>query len=161
MKTGTIAVAQVHRVAVGGDIMSSLSGIGVKVESNDGRAPEFRANALPLLHEIRHALARLVEEGEPTVIDIQSIPMGPGDLQRLLDALGEGEIRAELEALGKSVIRESRYSGVWIIEHMNGSGGVASRFVEITWVPSLLQAQAVDVQAGLKELADALASAGN
>jgi hydrogenase-1 operon protein HyaF len=141
--------------------MSSLAGIGVKVESGGGIEPELRGNALPLLHEIRHALARLVEQGEPTVIDIQSLPMGPGDLTRLMDALGEGEVKAELEALGKTVIRESRYSGVWIIEHMNGSGGIASRFIEIAWVPSLLQAQVEDVQIGLSELADALASAGN
>jgi hydrogenase-1 operon protein HyaF len=141
--------------------MSGLSGIGVKVESGVTLEPELRGNALPLLHEIRHALARLIEEGEPTVIDVQSLPMGPGDLQRLFDALGEGEVRAELEALGKTIIRESRYSGVWIIEHMNGSGGIASRFIEITWVPSLLHAQVEDVQIGLSELADALASAGN
>jgi hydrogenase-1 operon protein HyaF len=141
--------------------MSGLSGIGVKIESGAPLEPELRGNALPLLHEIRHALARLIEEGEPTVIDVQSLPMGPGDLQRLFDALGEGEVRAELEALGKTVIRESRYSGVWIIEHMNGSGGIASRFIEITWVPSLLHAQVEDVQIGLSELADALAPAGN
>lgn len=141
--------------------MDRLSGIGVKVESGQGLEPELRGNALPLLHEIRHALARLIEEGESTTIDVQSLPMGPGDLRRLLDALGEGEVRAELEALGKTEIRESRYSGVWIIEHLNGSGGVASRFIEISWVPSLLQAQAEDVQKGLAELADALAPAGN
>lgn len=141
--------------------MSRLSGIGVAVEQGASGEPELRGNALPLLHEIRHALARLLEEGEPTVIDVQSIPMGPGDMTRLMDALGEGEVKAELEALGKTVIRESRYSGVWIIEHMNTSGGIASRFVEITWVPSLLQAQVEDVQKGLEELADALAPAGN
>ena len=141
--------------------MSGLSGIGVKIESGAPLEPELRGNALPLLHEIRHALARLIEEGEPTVIDVQSLPMGPGDLQRLFDALGEGEVRAELEALGKTVIRESRYSGVWIIEHMNGAGGIASRFIEITWVPSLLHAQVEDVQIGLSELADALAPASN
>ncbi len=141
--------------------MSGLTGIGVKVESGAALEPELRGNALPLLHEIRHALARLIEEGEPTVIDIQSLPMGPGDMRRLFDALGEGEVRAELEALGKTVIRESRYSGVWIIEHLDGSGGFASRFIEITWVPSLLQAQVEDVQKGLTELANALASAGN
>lgn len=141
--------------------MSGLSGIGVKVETGGEEAAEVFANTLPLLHEIRHALMRLVEEGEPTTIDVQSIPMGPGDMQRLLDALGEGEVRAEVEALGKSVIRESRYSGVWIIEHLSGSGGVAGRFVEITWVPSLLQAQREDVEAGLEALADALASTGN
>ena len=141
--------------------MSGLTGIGVKVESGAALEPELRGNALPLLHEIRHALARLIEAGEPTVIDIQSLPMGPGDMRRLLDALGDGEVKAELEALGKTVVRESRYSGVWIIEHMNGSGGIASRFIEITWIPSLLQAQADDVQKGLTELAEALASAGN
>lgn len=137
--------------------MSGLTEIGVKVESGAALEPELRGNALPLLHEIRHALARLVEAGEPTVIDIQSLPMGPGDLRRLFDVLGEGEVRAELEALGKTVIRESRYSGVWIIEHLDGSGGFASRFIEITWVPSLLQAQVEDVQKGLTELANALA----
>lgn len=141
--------------------MSGLSGIGVKVESGELEPGEVFANTLPLLHEIRHALARLVEEGEPTVIDVQSIPMGPGDMRRLLDALGEGEVRAEFEALGKTVIRESRYSGVWIVEHLNGSGGIAGRFVEITWIPSVLQAQREDVEAGLKELGDALASAGS
>jgi hydrogenase-1 operon protein HyaF len=141
--------------------MSGLSGIGVKVESSPALEPELRGNALPLLHEIRHALARLIEEGEPTVIDIQSLPMGPGDLRRLFDALGEGEVRAELEVLGKTVIRESRYSGVWIIEHLDGAGAIASRFIEINWVPPLLQAQAEDVQKGLMELAGALAPAGN
>ena len=141
--------------------MSGLSKIGVAVETGGGVEPELRGNALPLLHEIRHALARLLEEGEPTVIDLQSLPMGPGDLRRLMDELGEGEVKAELEALGSSVIRESKYSGVWIVEHMNGSGGIASRFVEISWVPSLLQAQAEDVRKGLQELADALAPASN
>jgi hydrogenase-1 operon protein HyaF len=141
--------------------MSGLSDISVKVEAGRGLEPELRGNALPLLHEIRHALSRLVEEGEPTVIDIQSIPMGPGDLRKLLEALGEGEVRAELETLGKTIIRESRYSGVWIIEHLSGTGGIASRFIEINWVPPILQAQAEDVQKGLAELADALAPAGN
>lgn len=141
--------------------MSGLSGIEVKVESGKGLEPELRGNALPLLHEIRHALARLIKEDEPTVIDVQSLPMGPGDLRRLLDVLGEGEVTAELDALGKSIIRESRYPGVWIIEHLNGSGGIASRFIEISWVPWLLHAQAEDVQHGLTELADALAPAGN
>jgi hydrogenase-1 operon protein HyaF len=141
--------------------MSGLSGIGVKVESGPVVEPELRGNTLPLLHEIRHALARLIEDGEPTVIDVQSLPMGPGDLTRLLGALGDGEVRAEVEALGKTVVRESRYSGVWIIEHTSGSGTITSRFIEITWVPSLLHAQAEDVQAGLTELADALASAGS
>ena len=34
----------------------------------------------PVLHEIRHALSRLVETGEPTRIDLSAMPYGPGDL---------------------------------------------------------------------------------
>ena len=141
--------------------MSGLAGIGVKVESGVALEPELRGNSLPLLHEIRHAIARLIAEGETTVIDVQNLPMGPGDDRRLFEALGEGEVRAELSTLGKSVIRESRYSGVWIIEHLNANGGIASRFIEIDWVPSLLRAQAEDVQKGLTELTGALSPAGN
>jgi hydrogenase-1 operon protein HyaF len=136
--------------------MSGLPGIGVKVESLTALEPELRGNSLPLLHEIRHALGRLLETGESTVIDVQSLPMGPGDLSRLFDALGRGEVTAELESLGKSVIREAKYSGVWIIEHLTGSGDASSRFIEVAWVPSLLQAQVEDVRKGLLELADAL-----
>lgn len=141
--------------------MSGLSNIGVKVETGCAVEPEMRGNALPLLHEIRHAVTRLLDEGETTVIDVQSLPMGPGDLAAIMDALGQGEVKAELDVLGKTIIRESRYSGVWIIEHLNGSGGVASRFIEITEAPSLLRSQPEDIQLGLEQLADALASAGN
>jgi hypothetical protein len=36
-------------------------------------------NALPILNEIRHALDRLLESGETTVIDLGALPMGPQD----------------------------------------------------------------------------------
>jgi hydrogenase-1 operon protein HyaF len=138
--------------------MSGLEGISVKVESPGCREPESWGNAVPILHEIRHALARLLEQGEATIIDLRSIPMGPGDERRLFDALGEGELRAELDALGRSTIRESRYPAVWIVEHFNGNDEVVGRFVEITWIPSILQAQAEDVRAGLDSLAESLAA---
>lgn len=142
--------------------MNRLEGIGVKVESSGCREPESWGNAVPILHEIRHALARLLELGEATAIDLRSIPMGPGDERRLFDALGEGELRAELDALGKSTIREARYPGVWIVEHLNGSGEVVGRFVEVTWIPAILQAQPEDVRAGLDTLTESLAAnAGN
>lgn len=137
--------------------MSGLSGIGVKVEQAEGSDALERGNALPILHEVRHALTRLVDDNEPTVIDLQSIPMGPGDDRRLLAVLGEGEVSAELDALGRSVIRESRYPGVWIIEHFNTNSEVAARFIEVTWIPSLLMAQQEDVCTGLAELTERLA----
>jgi hydrogenase-1 operon protein HyaF len=137
--------------------MSGLAGIGVKVEQAGDPGSLAWGTALPILHEVRHALARLVEQGEPTVIDLQSIPMGPGDDKRLLAGLGEGELKAELEALGKSVIRECRYPGVWLIEHYNVNGEVAARFIEVAWIPSILMAQQEDVCTGLAGLTEFLA----
>ena len=65
--------------------MSSLDKITIKAEP-----AVFHPNAWPVLHEIRHALRRLAEEGEGTIIDLRAIPFGPGDEELLLRTLGEG-----------------------------------------------------------------------
>ena len=92
--------------------MSGLSDIGVRVEAAGGSE-----NAVPILHEIRHALARLVASGERTVIDLQAIPFGPGDEERLLERLGSGEVTATIDALGPTRVRETAYSGVWVVDY--------------------------------------------
>ncbi len=59
---------------------------------NDSGATEFRVeagealthNVAPLLHEIRHGLARLLETGAATIIDLRSIPMAPGEEERII-----------------------------------------------------------------------------
>jgi len=70
-------------------------------------------NVQPLLHEIRHALAQLLEQGKETVIDLRGIPLAPGEEVAIEQALGEGEVRATLSALGPSEIRETSFPGVW------------------------------------------------
>ena len=71
--------------------MNSLDSIAVRAEMETG-------NVQPLLHEIRHALKRLADGEEGTVIDMQSLPLAPGEETRIEAALGEGEVRAELES---------------------------------------------------------------
>ena len=111
-----------------------------------------RHNVTPILHEIVHALERLLEIGEPTVIDLGSLPFAPGELERLEERLGHGELTAELDALGRSVIRETAYPGVWWLEHRNTSDEVVGRYVEITHTPDILRSQVVDIQAGRARL---------
>ena len=53
-------------------------------------------NVIPLLHEIRHALRALLDEGEETVIDLRGIPLGPGEEAHIEERLGHGEVRVEL-----------------------------------------------------------------
>jgi len=125
--------------------MSALESIAARAEFETG-------NVKPLLHEIRHALTRLAGGGEGTVIDLQSLPLAPGEENRIEEALGEGEVRAELNALGRSSIVETAYPGVWMITHRNTEDEVIGRFVEVTRFPALLQSQAEDVKAGLQRL---------
>jgi hydrogenase-1 operon protein HyaF len=128
----------------------SLASIGVKVEP---ASPEdidaFTLNVLPLLHEVRHALERLIESGEPTVIDMGSIPLAPGEFEKIDAALGTGEVKVVLESMGPSQIYETQFSGVWRVTHFNAANEIVGRFIEVTRIPEILLAQEADVRVGL------------
>jgi HupH hydrogenase expression protein, C-terminal conserved region len=125
--------------------MSALDAIKVNVEIPTG-------NVEPLLHEIRHALKRLAAGEEGTVIDLKSLPMAPGEEQRIEAALGEGEVRAELQALGPTVVQETVYPGVWLVTHRNADDEVVARFIEVTHMPEILMAQREDIERGIEKL---------
>lgn len=119
-----------------------------------------RGNVTPILHEVTHALERLLDNGEPTVIDLSSLPFAPGELEKLEERLGTGELTATLHALGESRIRETRYPGVWWLEHRNTDDEIVGRYIEITRMPQILMSQDADIQAGRAQLVDALGEHG-
>lgn len=118
-------------------------------------------NVQPLLHEIRHALAQLLESGSASIIDLRSIPLAPGEEERLLAVLGEGEIHAQLSALGPSDIIETRFPGVWLVTHYNAQDEVIGRFIEVCEMPRILMAQTEDISDGLEQLTAQLGKAGD
>lgn len=130
--------------------MSALDSIAVQAEYETG-------NVMPLLHEIRHALERLLQGEDGTVIDMRSLPLAPGEEKRIEDALGKGEVQAELDALGPTTILETSYPGVWLITHRNTEDEVIGRFIEVTHFPSLLESQPEDIRSGLTALGNKLA----
>ena len=125
----------------------------LKVESGEN----LTHNVQPLLHEIRHALATLLDDGGRTVIDLRSIPLAPGEEQKLLDKLGQGEVHAQLKALGSSNFVETRYPGVWVVEHFNNNDEVIGKFIEVCDIPDLLRSQPDDIREGLEQLQAQLA----
>ena len=125
--------------------MSTLDAVRLNVKFPTG-------NVEPLLHEIRHALKRLAAGEEGTVIDLKSLPMAPGEEQRIESALGEGEVRAELQALGPTVVQETAYPGVWLVTHRNAENEVVARFIEVTRMPEILMAQREDIERGIEKL---------
>lgn len=117
--------------------MSGLDAIKVTVEGVN--TPNGDAlNAVPLLHEIRHALEKLAEKGESTTIDLSSIPFGPGDKDQLLDVLGEGEVSATIDAMGPTQVQETAFPGVWLVQYFAATGEALAEHVEVTRCPSLL-----------------------
>jgi len=114
-------------------------------------------NVQPLLHEIRHALVTLLDDGGSTVIDLRSLPLAPGEEQKLLDKLGQGEVHARLQALGPSEIVETRYPGVWVVVHFNNDNEVIGKFIEVCDIPGLLRSQQEDIRQGLEQLQAQLA----
>lgn len=136
-----------------------LRTIAVRVEGDTpAAAGAFTGNVMPLLHEVRHALGRLLATGEETTIDLASLPLATGELDRIVAALGKGEVTATLDALGPSEVRESRYSGVWLVTHRNASGEVMGRYIEIARMPAVLLAQEPDMRRSLADLEQSLAS---
>ena len=134
----------------GQDASDALKSIGVKVEPTSAdEIDAFTLNVVPLLHEVRHALERLLESGEPTTIDLGSIPLAPGEFEKIDAALGTGEVKVALEAMGQSQIYETQFSGVWRITHFNAANEVVGRYVEVTRIPEILLAQEADVRVGL------------
>lgn len=109
-------------------------------------------NVKPLLNEIRHALDRLLNTGAETVIDLSSLPMGPGENERLVELLGEGEVKAEMTTLGPSMIAETAIPGVWTVKHCNANGETVGSFIEITRMPEILKSQQADMGAGIAKL---------
>ncbi len=113
---------------------------------------ELTHNVQPLLHEIRHALRELLEDGEPHIIDLRTIPLSPGEEEKIIERLGCGEVHAQLNALGRSEIYETGYTGVWLITHFNTEDSIVGRFIEITLMPEILKSQREDMLSSLTQL---------
>jgi hydrogenase-1 operon protein HyaF len=126
--------------------VSGLSGIRVTVEHASG-------NVEPLLHEIGHALERLLDRGQPEVIDLRGVPLAPGEEGRILEFLGRGEVSAELDAVGLTTVAESRFAGVWVVTHHDAAGEIIGRLIEITYVPEIIRSQVTEMRESHERLA--------
>ncbi len=130
--------------------MKGLDRIGVRVETTSVSADPSYVPAL--LREIEALLTQLVETGRSGRIDLRSLPLLPGDDQRLADALGNGEVDAVTDALGETRVHETGVAGVWRVTHANAEGETVAVFIDITLMPEILMTHADDARAGLAQL---------
>ena len=133
--------------------MSEISiPVMAEIKFNIQVGDELTQNVKPLLHEIKHGLDNLIETGRTTMIDLRSIPLAPGEEDKILNTLGRGEVLAQLNALGLSEVVETQYAGVWIVTHYNDEDHIISRFIEVTTMPEILCSQTEDIMAAYSHL---------
>lgn len=126
----------------------SLEDIPVVQSAESG----LSGNAPVLLRETAEHLRRLLDTGESTAIDLQALPLTPGDRAWLRERLGQGEISVTLRADGESNLDETACPGVWWVTHRNENGVVTSEFIEVVPVPELVKAHPEDIKIGLEHL---------
>lgn len=125
----------------------SLNDIPIKVEDVEQYSI---GNLRALLAEIAARLEKLANDGMTSSIDLNSLPLAPGEYEQLQLLLGEGEASAHIEALGPSDITETRYPGVWWVTHYNVEGDIIADSIEITTIPEILKSQPEDIRMGLE-----------
>jgi hydrogenase-1 operon protein HyaF len=109
---------------------------------------ERAAAARNLLHELVELLRKLIEEDEPSHIDLSAMELSEDDYQLLRETLGEGEILAQVTNFGRISVMESGYGGVWWVTHMDDAGQVLSDFLEVSYCPEVLIVESETVTDG-------------
>jgi hydrogenase-1 operon protein HyaF len=105
-----------------------------------------------ILIEIAAQLDRLANGGEPSAIDLRSLPMSPADREQLLKALGPGEVTITLQGDGESTINETGIQGVWWSEYRDRGGELIAGFIEIAQVPTILPVERDQLRRGAQQL---------
>lgn len=138
--------------------MSGLDQMSVTIASGEGSGHSCRrtvrdhGTALPILHQVRHALERLIATGEETRIDLNAMPFGPGDLEHLTALLGRGEVEATVEALGPTHVQETAIPGVWLVDYRSSETQRLTLQIEVAPVPEILRPQPQDLTSAIATL---------
>ena len=109
-------------------------------------------NIRALLAEIVSCLDKLDRDDETGMIDLNSLPLAPGEYEALREMLGQGEVSARIDAIGPSEIIETHYPGVWWVTYYNVEGDIVADMLEIATVPEIIKSQPEDLRAGLARL---------
>jgi hydrogenase-1 operon protein HyaF len=131
--------------------MNDLKGIPIAV-ADDTAGLTLSGNAVPILHEIQSLLCDLVTSGKSASIDLRSLPLFPGDYERLKEVLGQGEVSATIDAMGPTRVRETAVHGVWWVTHYNNDETSIAEYIEVTYMPEILRTHPADARVGLDML---------
>lgn len=119
---------------------------------NNMESPSQGGNGRVLLHEIAGLLQHLLNEDEPSHIDLREMPLNQEDMALLMETLGEGGIFAELADFGVTRIRQTGIPGVWWVVHLDEEEQIIAEFIEINYCPEALITPVEDIRDGREAL---------
>lgn len=121
--------------------------------------PEFSLGAtkpslmvLAILYELLTKLRELATSGRTAPIDLRQLPLTATDREQLRALLVRGEVIVEIQALGPSRFAETRFPGIWWVDHRNAAGETVGEAIEIALVPEMLRATSSDAAASTEAL---------
>lgn len=113
-----------------------------------------------VLNEVARLLALLARDPLfSEAIDLQSLPLGEPERDRLRQQLGRGEVEVRLDLAGPSEVSETAYAGVWWLRHADGQDHTVAEQIVVARVPELLLAHPLDIGEAARRLADDVAAA--
>ncbi len=112
-----------------------------------------------ILTELVRLLDQLAEKDISAAIDLRSLPLSPQDRTELERALGNGEVEASVNAEGVSTLRETRISGVWLVEHRDAHGELIAELLDVARVPEILGSASDEIAAAAQALREQLSLA--
>lgn len=112
-----------------------------------------------VLAEVVHRLEQLAAGATPEAIDLRSLPLNPGDRERLAAMLGDGEVDITLQLDGATRVRETGATGVWWVEHRDACGQLIAELLEIARIPEILNAHPGDIGRSARALRERIRAA--
>ena len=128
----------------------SLNNIPIHVENLADSESSSMAEAV--VNEIAQLMRAYLNNKQPAVIDIKSLPFVRTDYEQLKLLLGKGEVTASAQLSGETEIYETAYAGVWWIIHRNIDNKILAEHIEITEIPSVLSSHIEDMKQALVRL---------
>lgn len=105
-----------------------------------------------VMREIAAMMERLLETGEPGIVDLRSPPMTELHRFELAEKLGDGGVRALVDAAGASTVFGTKFAGVWWVRHENREGRILSERIIVARAPGILLAHPSDISAARARL---------
>lgn len=128
-----------------------------RIDFNTAELIDGLQNAPSLIAELNDAIARCGSSSKPHVINLSLLPHTPEDLLWLGERLGQGTVSVLSRGYGNCRVVSTGTKNVWWVQYFNSQDLLILNTLEVTEVPSVVQAAREDLEDSRERLREILA----